>query len=124
MNELKTKLNAYTVKVTPVAPEDGGGFKAIYQELALSVKGYGSTLSEAVSDLEDVAFDVLEDESIADMQAPRQRAMGRPQRTGYPSTPQNASCTTGSISRGTGGEPQSTHDACIAVGRNDVARWS
>lgn len=71
MKELKAKLNDYTVKVTPLSSEDGGGFKAIYEELALSVKGYGETVADAVADLEEVALDVLDGEPLESLPAPR-----------------------------------------------------
>lgn len=70
MKTLKDLLHDYTVRIIGVQPEDGGGFKATYEELAISVKGYGQTLPLAVTDLEEVALDVLANESLENFPAP------------------------------------------------------
>lgn len=70
MNELKKLLESYQVTIAPVAEEDGGGFKANYKELALSVSGYGTTQAEALADLEDLALDGLADEDLSEFPAP------------------------------------------------------
>ena len=74
MSGLKEKLDAYTVLVRPLRDEDGGGFKATYEELGLSVKGYGPTQQGAICDLQGVAEDVLADEDISALPAPRTEA--------------------------------------------------
>lgn len=70
MKTLKDLLHDYTVRIIGVQPEDGGGFKATYEELAISVKGYGQTIPLAVTDLEEVALDVLANESLENFPAP------------------------------------------------------
>ncbi len=46
-----TLLDRYTLIVVRVPEEDGGGYKAMFHELALSVTGYGATREEAEADL-------------------------------------------------------------------------
>lgn len=70
MNELKKLLESYQVNISPLGEEDGGGFKAHYKELALSVSGYGATQAEALADLEDLALDGLADEDLTSFPAP------------------------------------------------------
>ena len=41
----------YTLIVSRVPSEDGGGYKALFHELALSVTGYGTTREIAEADL-------------------------------------------------------------------------
>lgn len=70
MNDLKKQLDSYQVTILPLSDEDGGGFKAHYKELALSVCGYGATQAEALADLEDLALDGLADEDPTQLPAP------------------------------------------------------
>ncbi len=70
MSELKQLLESYTVAIQPVDPEDGGGFKAIYKELALTAAGYGATQAEALADLEDLALDGLADMPLDEFPKP------------------------------------------------------
>jgi predicted HicB family RNase H-like nuclease len=63
-------LAKYTVEVTPLPEEDGGGYKAIYKELAFSASGYGPTPVDAVQDLAELAEDLYSDEPIANMPVP------------------------------------------------------
>ena len=65
MNDLKEILSKYTVKVIPLPAEDGGGYKAYYEELGSGVKGYGETKVAAVQELEEVILDTMEDEDLA-----------------------------------------------------------
>jgi predicted HicB family RNase H-like nuclease len=51
----REKLSAYKLEITPLAEEDGGGFQALYPQLARSVVGYGQTAGEAVADLQTAA---------------------------------------------------------------------
>ena len=69
MNNLNELLASYTVKVSPLPAQDGGGYKAIYEELGLTVRGIGATVTEAISELEELALDGLADEPIADFPA-------------------------------------------------------
>ena len=48
------KIQQYAMQVRPLRTEEGGGFEALYPQLARSVVGYGATPQEAVSDLCDV----------------------------------------------------------------------
>ena len=74
MSDLKSILNSYTVRVLPLAAEDGGGYKAVYEEFGLGTKGYGDTPARAVTDLEEVALDVLGDIPLSEFPTPRREA--------------------------------------------------
>lgn len=74
MNELKKKLDSYTIKVTPLSVEDGGGFKAVYEELGSTARGVGKSPSEAAAQLEDLALDTLSDMDLQDFPAPHKDA--------------------------------------------------
>lgn len=65
-------LDAYTVKITELGPEDGGGYKATYVELGLSATGYGDTRAEAMAALEESALVLAESmaENGEDLPAP------------------------------------------------------
>lgn len=70
MNELEAKLGEYTTKTIPLSKDDGGGFKAFYEELGQGIKGYAESPDKAAADLMEVATDVLADEPIDNMPAP------------------------------------------------------
>ncbi len=66
MNALKNKLSKYAMRITPLPNEDGGGYSATYEELRATVRGIGSTPSEALEMLEEMALDGLEGESLSE----------------------------------------------------------
>ncbi|GMV35804.1 MAG: hypothetical protein AMXMBFR61_03120 [Fimbriimonadales bacterium] len=74
MKTLNELLNAYTIKVTPLPASDGGGFEAIYEELASTAAGYGETPAAAVDALRELAENGLSDEPLDSMPAPRTHA--------------------------------------------------
>lgn len=47
----REKLAAYRLEIVPLAKEDGGGFQALYPQLARTLVGYGETQAQAVEDL-------------------------------------------------------------------------
>ena len=47
----REKLAAYTLEISPLPEEDGGGYQVLYPLLARSVVGYGETPQDAVEDL-------------------------------------------------------------------------
>lgn len=53
-------LDAYTVKIIELGPEDGGGYKATFDELGLSATGYGETRGEAMEALQESAVVLAE----------------------------------------------------------------
>jgi len=81
MSQLTKLLDGYTVRVGPISPEDGGGFRATYEELGLSVAGYGAVASAAIAQLAEVAQESLADEPVArSAAAPLRAALGPLQR--------------------------------------------
>jgi antitoxin HicB len=44
-------IREYAMQVKPLTDEDGGGFEALFPQLARSIVGYGETQQEAVDDL-------------------------------------------------------------------------
>src|SRR5947209_12010222 len=44
-------INGFAMQVKPLSEEDGGGFEALFPQLARSLVGYGETQQEAVNDL-------------------------------------------------------------------------
>ncbi len=44
-------VTSYSVQVSPLTEEDGGGFQALFPPLVRSVVGYGATAQEAIADL-------------------------------------------------------------------------
>ena len=59
MNNAST-IQQYAMQVRPLRAEEGGGFEALYPQLARSIVGYGVTPQEAVSDLCDAVPVFLE----------------------------------------------------------------
>ncbi len=45
------KLAAYKVEIAPLSPADGGGYQALYPQLARTTVGYGETPGQALADL-------------------------------------------------------------------------
>lgn len=46
------KLESYSIEISRLSDEDGGGFQALYPPLARSIVGYGETSAEAIAELE------------------------------------------------------------------------
>jgi hypothetical protein len=69
MNQVKEILAGYSVKIIPLKQEDGGGYKAFYQELGPNMKGFGESPAEAAAELAEVLLDVLTEKDVADFPA-------------------------------------------------------
>lgn len=50
-NHNQAMVASYSIQVSPLTEEDGGGFQALFPPLARSVVGYGVTAQEAIADL-------------------------------------------------------------------------
>ncbi len=50
-NHNQAMVASYSIQVSPLMKEDGGGFQAVFPPLARSVVGYGTTAQEAIADL-------------------------------------------------------------------------
>jgi antitoxin HicB len=74
MNTLKKLLEAYTVTIQPLVPEDGPGFIARYKELGPAVRGIGSTEAEALAELKEMALEGWDDVDLAEMPRPESEA--------------------------------------------------
>jgi antitoxin HicB len=53
-------INNYAIQVKPLTKDFGGGFEALFPQLARGVVGYGATQQEAVKDLLEAVPDFLE----------------------------------------------------------------
>lgn len=51
--KVKNYTNDYRIDVSPLTEEDGGGYEAVFPQLARMIVGYGETQAEAVQDLID-----------------------------------------------------------------------
>jgi len=51
----REKLAAYKLEIAPLPEADGGGYQALYPQLARTVVGYGETPAEALVDLHSAA---------------------------------------------------------------------
>ncbi len=71
MRSLTELMARYIVRIRPVSEEDGGGFKAFYEELGEGIKGYGDSPAEAVTELEDVMLDVMATEDLSRFPEPK-----------------------------------------------------
>ena len=60
----------YPIQIVHLSAEDGGGYKANYPPLALTVTGYGETQAEALADLLEVTPFALEGIAPEEMPAP------------------------------------------------------
>jgi len=48
-------IESYSIQVSALVEEEGGGFQALFPPLARSAVGYGATPQEAIDDLQKVA---------------------------------------------------------------------
>ena len=51
MSHNEAMIASYSIQVSPLAEEEGGGFQALFPPLVRSIVGYGSTPGAAIADL-------------------------------------------------------------------------
>ena len=56
----REKLAAYRLEIVSISEEDGGGYQALYPQLARTTVGYGETAAEALEDLNSGLGSLLE----------------------------------------------------------------